>query len=773
MSLTSAPPTQVVLRRPLIDNRPSSTFIPRIAKIETLGTSTEQRGHDFTKFLKSIHHHALTTFKNSKDISKAILDFTDPFAELRQTTLSLSQIRKNNGLNPMPPVVDENDAAKFIRESENADRRDEVKLLYSIHIKLKSESEEDLTQNLTILWATIMGQCTLALQEEVHGEPDYMSKSSTFDSIWLLQSLQKITAGVKKTTNKYHSVFKATKRFYSTQQSPTESIDEFYNRFENAKDLVGLFNAEIVDLTSLLANERKNNPSATKETAMQKFLAVAIIMNANKAKYEPLWNKLENDLLVGQDSYPKTIGDVTHLLTNWKANTATTIRPTPNPNNDHGRRITGETPAVNFAATEWAALVPLPTNNDFSALAGFDSTRPTLAPSRKPPHNISADIECIKCKKKGHYATACPFIIAPVLFQYCEFVRPSFQLNSHPLSLLNTIKQNKQFFSRREIEGAETAREQQGQIEWPSDQEYNEIIRDNLLKNSKATLHDLHRAEHIFGGPAVNLLKEKTVYKPVNTKSIEQVPLPPIILKTHPSEDLDVNSFYVQGAPYLFIYKSIKIKLHATQAFNHISKRNKKTTRTTYKRGPNDIINGIEKVLTVFRNSGFQVNLINADNEFKKLENKVTAHVEICAAGQHIPRIERGIQFMKDKTRCYWFPLPFKKVPKVMIDDCLTMVTNTMSPASIVLVGRGKIDGNNLKATFRRYYKVYCSTDNTKQNKERRTSAICLRPSNSQGGYYFMNFETGKMIHGYSSTELSMPQHIIDKVHEPLIHSLF
>jgi hypothetical protein len=350
-----------------------------------------------------------------------------------------------------------------------------------------------------------------------------------------------------------------------------------------------------------------------------------------------------------------------------------------------------------------------------------------------------------------------------------------FNLNTptaYPISLLNTVKENKQFFSRREIEGAEAAREQQGQIGWPSDQEYHEIIRDNLLKNSKATLDDLRRAEHIFGGTAVNLLKGKTVYKAVNTNtSIERVPLPPIILKTHPSEDLDIDFFYVQGAPYLFI-KSTKIKFHATQAFNRISKRKTKTTRTTYKRGPTDIINGIEKVLTVFRNRGFQVNLINADNEFKKLENKVTTHIEICAAGQHVPRIERGIRFMKDRTRCYWVPLPFKRVPKIMVDDCITMVTtctndfpnkngisDTMSPASIVL-GRGKIDGNNLKATFGRYYEVYCGTDNT--NKERRTSAICLRPSNSQGGYYYMNIETGKRIHGYRFTGLSMPQHIID-----------
>ena len=92
-----------VPRRPTSDTRLSSRFVPKIAEIETLGTSTEQRGQNFAKFLKSIHHHALTTFNNSKDISKVILDFTDPLAELHKETLSLSAIRKKNNLNPLPP----------------------------------------------------------------------------------------------------------------------------------------------------------------------------------------------------------------------------------------------------------------------------------------------------------------------------------------------------------------------------------------------------------------------------------------------------------------------------------------------------------------------------------------------------------------------------------------------------------------------------------------------------------------------------------------------
>ena len=59
---------------------------------------------------------------------------------------------------------------------------------------------------------------------------------------------------------------------------------------------------------------------------------------------------------------------------------------------------------------------------------------------------------------------------------------------------------------------------------------------------------------------------------------------------------------------------------------------------------------------------------------------------------------------------------------------------------------------------------MFCGTYNT--NKERRTSAICLRPSNSQGGYYFMSLETGKRIQGYKFTELAMPDYVIDRVHQ-------
>ena len=86
-------------------NNNSNRFVPKISTIESLVSSSENKGQDFTKFQKSIHHYALTTFKNSKDISKAILHFADPHVELRQTKPNLSKIRTVNNLHPEPPVI--------------------------------------------------------------------------------------------------------------------------------------------------------------------------------------------------------------------------------------------------------------------------------------------------------------------------------------------------------------------------------------------------------------------------------------------------------------------------------------------------------------------------------------------------------------------------------------------------------------------------------------------------------------------------------------------
>ena len=81
-------------------------------------------------------------------MSKAILEFKDPYADLKSDRPSLTIIRTKNNLELVPPTSGETAEEKFIREAENADRNEMAKMLFNNELKIFTERERDLTQNL-------------------------------------------------------------------------------------------------------------------------------------------------------------------------------------------------------------------------------------------------------------------------------------------------------------------------------------------------------------------------------------------------------------------------------------------------------------------------------------------------------------------------------------------------------------------------------------------------------------------------------------------------
>jgi hypothetical protein len=75
-------------------------------------------------------------------------------------------------------------------------------------------------------------------------------------------------------------------------------------------------------------------------------------------------------------------------------------------------------------------------------------------------------------------------------------------------SFLSTVRNNKDYFNRQEIEGADKARILQGNIGWPSTKDMQNYIASNLIVNCNVTVDDVNRAEAIYG-PQVPLLKGK------------------------------------------------------------------------------------------------------------------------------------------------------------------------------------------------------------------------------------------------------------------------
>ena len=58
------------------------------------------------------------------------------------------------------------------------------------------------------------------------------------------------------------------------------------------------------------------------------------------------------------------------------------------------------------------------------------------------------------------------------------------------------------------------------------------------------------------------------------------------------------------------------------------------------------------------------------DNEFKTLrqytEKKLLTRLEVCAANDHVPDVERRIRVVKDQVRSAYNVLPFKHVPLLL-----------------------------------------------------------------------------------------------------------
>ena len=232
----------------------------------------------------------------------------------------------------------------------------------------------------------------------------------------------------------------------------------------------------------------------------------------------------------------------------------------------------------------------------------------------------------------------------------------------------STVAANKECYSLSEVQGAENARKLQGRIGWPSDTQFaSALINPGTLHNSPISRDDVIRAKDITGGMAYQLLKGKSVRR--KKKLFHNVPRinisAPLLVKDR-IDDIDSDFLYVQGKPFL-ITLTRKIIFQTLQSFNRISKR--QGTKITYRRGRKDMITGINKVIKLYKDRGVNIETMHADGEFRKIENIVDVNVDCCATNEHVDRIERRIRMIKERTRCYWVDLPYKKAPRIMVDE--------------------------------------------------------------------------------------------------------
>ena len=335
--------------------------------------------------------------------------------------------------------------------------------------------------------------------------------------------------------------------------------------------------------------------------------------------------------------------------------------------------------------------------------------------------------------------------------------------NVSPYSLLQSVEDNKKFYTSSEIKGAENARRQQEELGWPSDTFYKSIISQNLVNNSEVTIDDVERAIHIFGPAKPVLQGTMTRMKPTNNK-IEKVPLPLPITQHHSSVSISIDFFYVNGHTFLTSKSS---KLNFTTVKYH---------KTRSMKG---IIETLNDIRQLYSTRGFHIDNIHGDNEFNKEEIKksqLPALFHIYGKEEHVGLIERSNRTVKEKARTMTHATPYVKIPKVMVIGLITGavrwinafphkdgVSTTMSPATIVQ-GLPKPNMKYKRITYGAHAMVFMGSSN--KLNARSVPAVAMNASNEHGGHYFMSLYSGKRIHSYEWKELPIDEDVISRVEE-------
>ena len=234
----------------------------------------------------------------------------------------------------------------------------------------------------------------------------------------------------------------------------------------------------------------------------------------------------------------------------------------------------------------------------------------------------------------------------------------TYKPNEHVLNktiLLQTVKENKQFYTNRQIARANLARKLYHNIGTPSIADFKAIIRMNAISNCPITIEDINIAEHIYGKD-IGSLKGKTVRsKPVPVIR-DYVVIPKELIMKHEQIELAIDLMFLHKIPFLTsISKNIMYR----------------TAQPLEDKSPASYRSALDTIFCVYNYAGFNIRTIKADQEFKPLLDEIKDDLNIqmnyASAQEHVPEAERNNRTIKERFRAHYQRLPFHAIPKIMI----------------------------------------------------------------------------------------------------------
>jgi hypothetical protein len=270
------------------------------------------------------------------------------------------------------------------------------KRLWERQVDKLGKRELYLEENMKTIYSLVWGQCTDFMRQRLEALGNFKQMSTQGGSIALLKAIKSLVYNFQSQKYLPHSLHLAAQQFYSCKQSKRMLTQSYIEEFQSCIDMIKESGGSIrysPEMVKRLCKQKgtplkdmdKTATLAIQQEAEERYLAVAIMIGADRSRFGTLLEDLQNNYLQKRDNYPKTMAESYNLLTNWCQDV---------------RQPTG----YHNAYTDGMAF----TNDgdgDKIAPAKENQDGTTLANDGKPRDNST--VRCNRCQTMGHYSSEC------------------------------------------------------------------------------------------------------------------------------------------------------------------------------------------------------------------------------------------------------------------------------------------------------------------------------------------------------------------------------
>jgi hypothetical protein len=332
-------------------------------------------------------------------------------------------------------------------------------------------------------------------------------------------------------------------------------------------------------------------------------------------------------------------------------------------------------------------------------------------------------------------------------------------------NMLTTLKENKRFYTSRQIDRAKRARNLARTLGCPSDEDLKKILKMNTIKECPVVEEDIILAEKIFGKD-IAVLKGKTTRRKPNIVIHDTVTIPSELKMAQQHVTLCIDTFYVNQMPF-FHTNSKNIMYQTTQWLPNWE--------------VSSYIKALEVVFQIYHRAGFKITYICADQEFEQvllpLRDEFDFNMNLVSAQEHVPTVERSIRVVKERIRATIHGMPFKAIPRVLIKCVVQECTRKLnffpvkhgcseyfSPREIL--HEQKLNyAHECQIPTLSYVLIHYEPTPTNSMQPRALDGIYMRPiSNANGGHEVLHLATNEIITWRNLTVIPITPAVIKAV---------